>query len=166
MEIVKHKAFTLLELMVVIAMITILAAISVSQMSSVSPDAKLRAAQRELAATIKQAQSYALEGKTIAGSSSATSFGVCFFDNKTYKLVYSDSCSNVVDSIIISNGVTISSLGSWLYGDRVNFGVPGGLPSPSGSAGASLPLTVTLITPSGATKTVTVNNGGSVIEGD
>jgi Tfp pilus assembly protein FimT len=163
MKIRKYKAFSALELLTIIAMITILTAISLSSMSRIRPDAKLKAAQRELAATIKQAQSYALEGKNIPGTSSISSFGICFDDSKTYKLIYNDDCSKVVESASLGVVTMLYSSG-WADGYKVNFNVPDGLPSPSG-AGASLPLTITL-TDGTTSKTVKIDIGGAVTEAD
>lgn len=63
----RHKAFTLIELMVAIAIIGIMTGVGFASLQSGRSESRLQAAQREVAATIKLARSHALHGITQSG---------------------------------------------------------------------------------------------------
>lgn len=88
----KHPAFTLIELLIVIGIIGIMSVVGIVSLGSGKSKLKLQSAQREVAATIKLAQSYALQGKTQNG---ATPCGYGFrldpndsTDKKKYEIFY------------------------------------------------------------------------------
>lgn len=94
----KIKAFSLIELMVVIAIIGIMSGIAVVSLTSSKNMTQLNAAERELASAIKQAQSYALQGKVV-GNVVPCGFGIYFnsSDATKYEIFYPKnevSCTN------------------------------------------------------------------------
>jgi prepilin-type N-terminal cleavage/methylation domain-containing protein len=75
----KHKAFTFVELLMAIAIVGIMTAVGFASLNSGKVTTKLQAAQREVASTIKLAQSYALQGKTVTpGGTSPCGYGFRF----------------------------------------------------------------------------------------
>lgn len=82
-----YPGFSMLELIIVIAIIIIALLAGIASMSGVRSNAALKSSQRELTAAIKQAQSYALQGKTQNGKTPC-GYGLIFTDNKTYVVYY------------------------------------------------------------------------------
>lgn len=91
-KIKKYKAVSLLELMTVIAIIAIMTGMGIVSFQGSRTTSKLQAAQREVASTIKLAQSYALEGRTQAGGAGLPAapcgYGVRFNTNTQYVIYY------------------------------------------------------------------------------
>lgn len=82
-----YRAVTLIEMMTVIAIIGIITSVTIVSFQSGRADSRLRAAQREVAATIKLAQGYALQGKTQAGEVPC-GYGFRFTDTDSYEIFY------------------------------------------------------------------------------
>lgn len=83
--------FTLVELIVIIALIGIMSIVSIASLKGVQSNTNLKSAQREVAAAIKLAQSYALEGKTQLNpitSNVETPCGYGFLFNTPAKTTY------------------------------------------------------------------------------
>lgn len=89
--------FTLIEVIIVIAIIGIMTAISIVSLRGGKTSNNLETSRREVASIIKLAQSYALQGK-ITGGNTPCGFGVRFTDSNSYELFYivpgSGSCSD------------------------------------------------------------------------
>jgi prepilin-type N-terminal cleavage/methylation domain-containing protein len=161
----EYNGVTLLELLIVIGIISIMSAVVYVSFTPARNQARLKAAQTEVVATIKQAQSYALQGKmAISGTKSGqvpARYGFKFLsDNQTYRIFYCTACGGLDDETVeefslASNGVSLTSPA---YGStRFDMDVPNGnycLPS-------SLSMTLGL---SGISKTITVEKGGSITE--
>lgn len=152
----KKKGFTIFELTIVLAIMGIGASIMLVSLSPGKLQAKLRAAQNEVASTIKQAQSYALQGKTI-GMVTPSKYGFRSTSTTAYEIFYClDTLCPIKTKLeefsLANSGVSIEA------GKEVIFDVPNGNSNLSG-----FDLVITL-TSSGKTKTVTVKPGGSVVE--
>ena len=83
----KNKGFTFLEVMVTISVIAILSSIGLVSLTSSKSVTRLKNAQSEVAATIKMAQSYALQGKKPT-SGTACGYGFQFTGSGTYRIYY------------------------------------------------------------------------------
>ncbi|MDQ1284249.1 MAG: hypothetical protein QG620_597 [Patescibacteria group bacterium] len=87
----KQKGFTLVELVIAIAIMTVIFLTAFFAYQQNRATAKLEAAQREVASAIKQAQSYALQGRTqsISGSYQApVEYGFRFNTDSRYIVFY------------------------------------------------------------------------------
>ncbi len=94
---IKLKGVTLLELMVVIAIIGIMSSVSIVSLHSLRTRARLKSAQSEVTATIKTAQSYALQGKQGNGTDIACGYGFRFTDDENYEIFYNKLIANDCD---------------------------------------------------------------------
>jgi prepilin-type N-terminal cleavage/methylation domain-containing protein len=183
-----HKAFSLVELTATIAIISILSIVGFSALQSTRSASRLKAAQREVAATIKLAQSYALQGMAQAGTTpcgygfkftSATNYQVYYNPGPTdcekkntgtdpvYQknyLHYSAANSLSAETYSLKNNVNLSSA---LANAEIYFTVPhansfdnaGNDYALQSSAFRTLTLTLSTVN-----KTVVINTGGSVTE--
>lgn len=157
------KGFTILELMVAIAIVGIMTTVAIVSFSGAKSDAKIRASQRELASTIEMAQSYALQGKT-QGDFVPDYYSVRFSDSTNYHICYScvdssvcpNSCndSTTFERYSLKDGVVGPS------GSAVTFKVP------YGDSTSSSDITFNLSIAGSSSKTVTVSPMGSVTEGN
>ena len=88
---IEYAGFSLVELLVVIAIMSIMTVIGFALLSSSKSDARLKAAQREVSATIKLAQSYALQGRK-QGDMAPCGYGFRFdpsdSERKKYEIFY------------------------------------------------------------------------------
>ncbi len=89
----KYRGFSFVELMSVIVIIGIMSAVAFVSLSSSKSSAKLGAAQREVAAAIKLAQSYALQGRmeapeTGSGLAVPCGYGIHFISEENYEIFY------------------------------------------------------------------------------
>lgn len=83
---IKLKGFTLLELMIVIAIIGIMSAIGIVSLNNTRSFSKLKSAQEEVSATLKTAQNYALQEKS--QSQKVCGYGFRFINNHQYEIFY------------------------------------------------------------------------------
>ena len=104
-----------MELIVVMAIMGIMASVGIVSLQSSKSDSRLKATQREVAASIKQAQSYALQGRMQEGETPCE-YGFEFTSVTDYQIFYrlpvSGSCASMgsettVESFSISNGVVL-----------------------------------------------------------
>lgn len=154
----RYSGFSLGELMIAVAIIGIMSVVSFSALMSNKTGSRLGAAQREVAATIKQAQSYALQGKTLPdGTATPVIYGVHFIDDRTYEIYYckESDCSDStrLQSYSLKEGVTATPVSA-----DARFTLPFGTVTLS-----ETPLTITLSF-FGDAKTVIVTSGGAITE--
>lgn len=115
------RGFTLIEMMIVIAIIGLVSAISISSMSGTKAKSEVAGNARALAAAIREAQNYALTGKSIDGNTPCR-FQVSI-SSGSYSVKQSDtgSCSSYSGTAVgFLNGVTASA------NQSVSFDVPRG----------------------------------------
>lgn len=147
-----------MELLTVIAIIGIIVGTSLVSLKPSKDNAILRSAQEEVTASIKLAQSYALQGKNPAGAS-LTKWGFKFINDTQYSVFYTDS-SEIETNLYVQdlrNGAVLSSP-NFGNASRVTFDIP--------NANIALPTTPLTLTFSfsGKTKTITINSKGLVTE--
>jgi type II secretory pathway pseudopilin PulG len=83
----KLSGFTFLELIIIISIIGIGASVAIVSLNSSKNYTKLKAAQADIATSIKMAQSYSLQGKTQPGEK-VCGYGFRFQDNTHYSIYY------------------------------------------------------------------------------
>lgn len=113
---IKNKnGFTLIEVMVVIAIIGIMTSISIVSFITSRRNAALEAASREVEAVLREAQNYALSGKNLTDPACVGFNVTTFLEGATlsgYRVV--NSCMNISFSlknrIVFSSGGTIRFL--------------------------------------------------------
>ncbi len=179
----KYNAFTLIELMVVIAIIGIMTAIGFGVLQNQKSPSALTDAQRQVASAIKLAQSYALQGKAVNGTTPC-GFGFRFTNSTNYEIFdvtpqsgndcdqtntnYTAGNLSSSEAYSLDNGVTIASVNSNpLTTDftptEIYFTVPNGIMYDSSGTGFSA-KTFQFDLGSSNNKTITVNSGGSITE--
>jgi prepilin-type N-terminal cleavage/methylation domain-containing protein len=106
------KAFTLIELLLVIALIAIIVAMSTPFLSRMVMVNQLKKDQELLLSSLHKAQSYAMDNKD------GQSWGVCLSGNQMR--LYSNSCSNpnFNESFSLSNNISISGLSDVQFNQR------------------------------------------------
>lgn len=162
----QYKAFSLVELFVVISIIAIMTSATFVSLQSSRGDSRIKAAQNEVTAVIRLAQSYALQGKTqiVGGANIAPcSYGFEFVSSTEYRIFYkpphsSTVCSPAADKVLaetfsLKEGVTIFDFAS---APVVNFAVPFG-----NVTGAGI---FTLQYPDTTGRQVIMSSNGNVIE--
>jgi prepilin-type N-terminal cleavage/methylation domain-containing protein len=83
-----YKAVSLMEVLVVIAIIGIMTTVGFVSLDSGKSQAKLQAAQREIASVIKLTQSYALQGKVAPDGATPCGYGIRFDPADSSKMSY------------------------------------------------------------------------------
>jgi prepilin-type N-terminal cleavage/methylation domain-containing protein len=154
----KIEGFTLLEVIIVIAIVGVMAAVVSVSLVPARNEAKVRAAQTESAATIKLAQSYALQGKKL-GAVTPNFFGFVISSSTVYKIcgcsvANCSDCSgaNIIESRNLPAGVTFGTSALAL-----TFNVPDGNINPSADTTISM-------SGGGISKSITVKAGGAIVE--
>jgi prepilin-type N-terminal cleavage/methylation domain-containing protein len=110
------RAFTLIEMLVVMAIVSIMTAVAIVSFGSGRIKKELETNAREFASAVREAQNYALTGRQAAGLT-ACAFSVTWTSSSTYKfgVTPSGSCGAVPASIVsysLKNGVTVSNFGT------------------------------------------------------
>lgn len=157
----KYKGYSILELLTIVAIMGILLSTFMVSLDKSSSDAKIIAAQREVASAIKTAKSYALQGKTNAAGNVPGYWGIKFTDTSTYVIFHCANTGggghNIKETFTLKNGVVLSSPvpGS----STIYFDVPNGQ--------AITPTTptfdISLQLGSLAAKTITTTSPGGVV---
>jgi prepilin-type N-terminal cleavage/methylation domain-containing protein len=154
------KGFTLIELMIIIAIIGTMTTVGFVSLKSGQNQAKLKATQAEIATMIKLAQSYALQGKK-QGAVVPEYYGLKFSVDGTGYIFCSSSdatdlnCSNSIETHLFGGEIVLSAgQGSLLW-----FDIPNG--NCQLSSAGSLLLTLKL---DSNEKSITVSPGGSITE--
>jgi prepilin-type N-terminal cleavage/methylation domain-containing protein len=103
----KHRnGFSLVELLVAVFIIAAISAISFFALRGTRGATQLRASQREVAAVIRLAQSYAIQGKTqlIGGEQKVPcGYGFRFISNNEYQIFYNEPPTGAGESCQIMN---------------------------------------------------------------
>lgn len=84
----KYRGFTLVEVIVVIAIIGILSTITIISFSPLSKRTKLNASVDEVASALNLAKGYSLQGRMPAGLSSICGYGFKFTSTTQYQIFY------------------------------------------------------------------------------
>ncbi|MFH0969473.1 MAG: type II secretion system protein [Patescibacteria group bacterium] len=144
----KKKAFSIIEVLIVIAIIGIMTAATIVSLQSGKTDKELETAAREVSAAIREAQNNALTGKN--ASSSCQYYDFTYTASSTNYSVGTVSGSGCpLASYTLKNGVTFVNGGSF------NFSIPfGGVTGISGIK----------ITKNNVCYCVSINSSGSVEE--
>ena len=120
--IIKQRGFSFLELMIVIAIAGIMTAVMLVSMNAQKEKKEVEAAAREVAAVVREAQTYALTGKGLTASSASCSYNF-FWTTGTVDYGIT-GCRT--QNYVLKNGVQFSgSSGS------VSFSVPFSATSPA-----------------------------------
>ena len=145
------KAVTLIELIITIAIIGIMTGVLLVSFGSSRTDKALETAARETAATIREAQNYALTGKGAGAGCNIYTFSYGNGDDKNeYGIDNGGGCS-INASYSLGNGVVFQNSGSF------NFSAPLGISNLAAVEGITL-------TKSGKTIKVCVYPSGKVVE--
>jgi prepilin-type N-terminal cleavage/methylation domain-containing protein len=181
------KAFSLIELMIVMAIIGILSVVIIAGLTSSRSSTRLKSAQREVASVIRLAQSYALQGKTQNGITPC-GYGFRFAGgNETdYEIFYNTPASGGVATCDALNGnpsgrqyIASGSLQAENYALKDSVRRSGGNPSAyelyftvphakaydtSGSEITASPIAIDLRIPGAGSKSITFFPGGRIVE--
>ena len=147
------KAVTLIELIITVAIIGIMTGVLLVSTSGSRTDKALEAAAREVAATIREAQNYALTGKDAGAGCNSYVFA---YTDATDSYSVNNSC-NINNSYTLKNGIVFNSGVSGSFNFSAPYGAIGGL-------GVS-PRIITL-NKGGKNINVCVYSSGKVIETD
>jgi len=161
--------FTFIEIIIAIAVMSIMFLVGYPLLNSSKNENKLKAAQREVTATIKSAHSYALQGKTTGGENPSLPayWGFRFVDERTFQIFSAATKSGQGverEEYSLNNGVKLTTCsGSACKDDtKILFKVPHGevtLPEDARN------FTLTLGGFSdGSTKEISINNRGAIEE--
>lgn len=177
------SAFTLIELLLVITIVFIAGTMSFYFLGTSKKENDLKTAEREVAATIKLTQSYALQGKTVSDGKTPCGFGFRFKDTKNYEIFYippgsgSDNCTSrntmsaylqyrdassspTFETFTLKNNIAFPNITSET---EIYFTIPHANPFKSdGSVYSSYSLV--LRSPGGKNKTIIISPSGSVLE--
>lgn len=167
-----RQGFTFLELMIIISIIGIMTSAGLVSLNSSKKHFALKTAQNEVAAAIKLAQSYALQGRSFQDKK-VCGYGFRFAETTTkyrifvyYPRLSDGDCSNTTGSPVedqyLKNGVLLSSPTNFENDTRIYFSVPSAEVS---GAGVGSTFTLTVGTGSSAkSKDFTISSTGLVEE--
>lgn len=131
------RGFTLIEVMVVMAIISIMAGIIISSLGSGRAERELETNAREFASVVREAQNYALTGRQFVANTDPCAFQVDW-SGSSYTLKYryldaSRNCTQTSDilSYTLKNGVVFDN------SSTVQFNVPHAVNAISGSENAT-----------------------------
>jgi prepilin-type N-terminal cleavage/methylation domain-containing protein len=155
---ITFKGFTLIEALIVVAIIGILSALTIVNIANSQITQKLESAAREVEAAVREAQGYALTGYQDVSNTDPCGFEISWTaSSPTYNLKYyykdsSDRCNqnSPIATYSLRNGITFSTTGSF------SFAPPWAAPSFSQTSQV-IPLTL-----SGASHSVCVYQSGLI----
>ncbi len=145
----KYSGFTFAELIITIAIVGIMTVVAIVSMNPSKTQAKLKAAQTEVASSIKQAQSYALQGKK-QGAITPQYYGIKFTNSTNYELYCNTS---IVETYKLKDGVVLSGA----LPSGITFSIPDG----NSNLLSSLILTFGF---NDTAKSITISPSGSITE--
>ncbi len=161
------KGFTLLELMIVMAIISIMVAVSIVSMTASKNTMSLRTSQDEVSSAIKLAQSYALQGRIPNVADMVCGYGFRFTTTTHYQIFYytkgatceptDTSKYKIVEEQDLKNNVSLTSPAPG-SNSRISFDIPNGNAS---YVSGTLELK---INGAGLAKTITINGAGLLTE--
>jgi prepilin-type N-terminal cleavage/methylation domain-containing protein len=172
---IKYHGFSLSEVLIVMAIMSIMGGVGFVSLHTAKVNTRLRAAQREVTATIKEVQSYALQGR-IETSAKVCGYGMRFTSKTEYQIFYKIAkplmkcadtdygSSTSVKEMKLADGVELSAPA---YADtEIYFAIPFGEIYGPGDEVEFTGSTMTFRYPAGtgATKLITINSRGSIIE--
>lgn len=146
-----QKGFTIIELLLVIAMISLISALSVSFYARFITQNAVANTQDQLVGDFRKAQIYAMEGKLYSN------WGVNFVSSTIVLYQgssYATRNSALDENFSVNSNISISAMSD------VNYARMTGVPTNGGSAVTT--LTITITGPNSTTKTVTMNSFGVV----
>lgn len=148
-----RQGFTLIEVVIVIAIIGIMTAFMVVSLSNQRRIRNLDLASQEIAAALRTAQNYALTGRSINAAENNCSFGVQMVAGATYTLVHSVGAGCATSAI--GGDYSLRGGVSFAAAQTVNFLLP------RGEVGAKSTIRLT----NGAlSRYVCVNTNGRIFE--
>lgn len=103
------RGFTLIEVLIVVAIIGIVSAMILVTFSGRQQARNLERAAREVMATLREAQNYALSGRAGVISENNTYYGVDFTAGASYSVV---SSGGTIESYSMKNGIVASAASS------------------------------------------------------
>ena len=139
-----QRGFTLIEVMIVIAIIGITSALVFVSLTTGKTGRALERSSREVIAALREAQNYALSGRSTTINENNTSFGVQIISATAYSVI---SSNGTVSSYSLKGGVNFTSGATTL-----GFLVPRGEVTVGGS-----PLAA------GASERIALSKSGSVV---
>lgn len=114
-----RQGFTLIEMVVVVAIIGITSALIITSLTSTRSSRETERAIHTLAATLREAQNYALTGRSTSVSQENCFYAVRFMSSSQYALVNyyrsGGNCNsyNTISTTTMPSGTTISGLGTF-----------------------------------------------------
>ena len=125
------SGFTLIEIVVAMAILSIMAAVTITSMSGAKTKSEVDGAARQLAASIREAQNYALTGKNITSTSTnrACQFSVVSTSGSgTFVLKQASMAGTTCGALANAVTYTLQNGVSFSAGSEVRFDVPRGEP--------------------------------------
>lgn len=115
----KNFGFTAIEMVVVVAIIGITSSVVINTLSTGRAIRVTEQATHDLAGALRQAQNFALAGRTVSASQESCYFGLRLINNSRYALVNyyrsGGNCTsyNTLTTTNLPNGVTFSGISSY-----------------------------------------------------
>ncbi len=112
----KQKGFTLIELIVVIALMAVIATLFLANYNGLRGPRNLKIAQNLLATNIRKTQSYILSARNVVagGTTPAKYYGLQFTANSTQYVIQSIdtnyNLNSALETVALPGGITISSI--------------------------------------------------------